>query len=248
MKITKCCLAIVSPMNWATLIIVLFAQINLGVDRAQAAILFDNGPTDETRTTWNVTNNTTTNDRYTAFDDFVLAEKTLITEIEYSIFLLESTEYVSTHVSFLDDEPSVGGPVAPAFEAVAGSIASNSLSTTVFAGTYHGFTHSLDGLSVLLDPGTYFLGLSIEMANSPIVTGGVAIASGPGSAMTIGPGLYHVIENADPQNPFLVFPRDGDHMSVRLFGEVIPEPASAALLALAAVLLGTRDWRVCAEL
>ena len=161
-------------------------------------LVFDNGGPDPDRTTWNMHN-----PDWTVYDDFVLSSATTITRITFNDWEFTDSPYTNTSWSILD---GLGGNVLASGTQVAGRTL-NGLSHNGNPST--GYLSELDGLSINLSAGTYFLGLTSLTSGSRI-----AIASGSGSGQTIGPGLT--------QNTTL---RTGDHMSFQIYN--IPEPGSA---------------------
>jgi hypothetical protein len=177
--------------------------------QVQAQIVFDNGPTDDTRTAWTAWS--ASGPVWTIYDDFVLTQDTTITAIQYDIFRDPTLSgYINTTVSILDGFEE-GDPVIPQFDDVA---------TETGNGTFNireGYTHDITGLSITLPAGTYVLGVSINLSGDPGEH--ASIGSGPGSVDTIGDGLV--------QNNYQRY----DHMSFRLYGtaDTTPPEVSCAV-------------------
>lgn len=175
-------------------------------DRRLLAVIFDNGPTDAARPTWNATH-----PGYTTFDDFDLTEATTLQAIEYDAFQGHRSDYVQTRLSIFDAVD--GTRVAPDFTGTA-ALARNGLRTSNSVAPV-GFTHHLEGLSVSLDPGRYFVGISLENVPDTVAS----IGSGPGSEDTIGPGLYQRL----PHQSWVL--RAADHMAFQLIAPDAPPVA-----------------------
>ena len=177
-------------------------------------ILFDNGGVDTSNPTWNMTAPT-----YTVWDDFVLASDSTLTEIVYNSWHT-ATNYVSTNWEIRTALPGSGSSLASG--ATAGTFATNGLSSGNRTRPT-GFIHTLAGLSVALDAGTYYLGLS----SVPTFSQQASIASGNGTGSSL--SVF-----ADGSN---VGVGTGDHMSFKVNGNVAhaAEPSTVALFGLAAV-------------
>lgn len=151
-----------------------------------ATVIFDNGPVDQTRSTWSDAH------PITIYDDFVLSLPTEITGLTYSIFMQNIADYITTFVSIFDGIDITSNPVISEFTAM-GVLTSNGLTTTSLF-VPNGFDVGIDGLSLLLGAGTYYLGISTETA----VGFASSIGSGPGSIQTIGPGLFQAFGPSAP--------------------------------------------------
>ena len=68
-----------------------------GQVQASISIIFDNGPVDPTRTTWN-----DTDPSFTIYDDFILTASTTITELRWSVFMKLPGDYSQTFISIYD--------------------------------------------------------------------------------------------------------------------------------------------------
>jgi hypothetical protein len=200
------------------------AGVFLGPATADAStVVFDNGPIDPGRTTWNVS------EGFRILDDFVLTADTVITKIEYSVFSFQTPPATTTTLvisSDLTSSPIISVTMSPT--SVANGLMSNN-SVVPF-----GYTHTLDGLNISLSPGTYFLGIALA---DPLFT----IASGPGSSSFGGSnGLF--------QSSFGVYAnrlREGDHMAFTIYGDVnsVPVPAALPLFAAGLGALGLITFR-----
>ena len=73
-----------------------------------AATIFDNGPVDPTRGTWNMTD-----PQWTIYDDFVLNSPTEITGINHSIFKQTEDPYVQNFVSIWDGIGTTANQIIP---------------------------------------------------------------------------------------------------------------------------------------
>ena len=175
---------------------------------SQAALIFDNGPADGLKPTWNIDSPT-----WTAFDDFTLGSNTVVTGFDYNAWEFSDSPYISTIWQITAGSANSGGAVLASGTTVA-TRTPNGLVTP--SNPSNGFLHTIGGLALNLAPGTYTLGISNDSAGTRL-----AIASGPGTGQTLGSGLY--------QNSTL---RTGDHMSFRIYGNTntIPEPTSVALM------------------
>lgn len=183
-----------------------------------ATVIFDNGPVDPTRTTWNHTFSGAT-----IYDDFVLDSLTTITGLNYSIFVTDSSNYVQTHVSIYDGIDVGASAIIPVFTAI-GTLTSNGL-TTGNPIVPFGFDVAIDSLSMTLAAGTYFLGFSTEGTSGSFLS----IGSGPGSAQTIGPGGFVAFGTSPAAGGGAL---DNDHIAFQIISgsEPIPEPTTIALL------------------
>jgi len=190
-----------------------------------AAIIFDNGPVDPTRVTWN-----DTSPSFTIYDDFLLTSPTDITGLNLSIFIESASAYQQTYISIVDGVTETSNTIISPFSAI-GALSSNGL-TTGNPNVPFGFDVAIDGLSLLLDPGTYFLGIRTET-----VSGLASIGSGPGSVQTIGTGLFQGFGVSLANGGSL---RPGDHMAFQIIANLddgpgpgstpIPEPGTMLLL------------------
>jgi hypothetical protein len=184
-----------------------------------ATVLFDNGTVNTADTTWN---DTGSQGGWTIYDDFVLTSSSTITDLTYHIFTTSPSTYSNTKVFLFNGGAAVlGSAVIPAFT-VTGSQTSNGLHSTNSV-VPDGYDITLSGLSILLDPGTYTLGLSTYLTGSSVTS----IGSGSGSAQTIGSGLYQGVGAGYTLH-------NNDHMAFTLIGTTgtVPEPTSIALLGL----------------
>jgi len=180
--------------------LILFATLCMASSPSIGAQIFDNGPVNANRTTWNATG-----PFWNLRDDYSLTSTTTITSIEYNIFQNDSSKYSHTLVTIFDGAGGVPGAIVVAtFSAIASPIISNGLTTTN-SNVTNGFTHTISGLSISLPAGNYFLNVSIFSTSGQLTS----IGSGPGSLQTIGAGLL--------QNGYL---RTGDHMAFKVFGVV----------------------------
>ena len=180
---------------------------------SHAVLLFDNGTSiDPTNGTWNDTYSA-----YTIYDDFLLTENSTITDINYSIFTQNSSNYTQSFVTILD---SIGGSTIIASFAVTGSLSPNGL-VTINPFTPNGFDVVLSGLNIDLLAGTYALGLSTDMAGSSLASIGSG-DSGYGSSL---------VQNSDPF---------ADHMVFSIEGTVntVPEPSILVLMGIGLLGIG----------
>jgi len=202
-------------------------------NQSTAALIFDNGPTDPTNTAWNATEPV-----WTAVDDFAVTSHVQIHTIQYDLFRDSGDFYIKTIISILDGV--VGNEIVAPFEVVA-TETSNGLSHSNPA-VADGFTHTVDGLSIDLAPGTYFLTLSIDILGGPStpLSNLAGIGSGPGSPDTIGDGLWGVSSSGAASQVV------GDHMAFQLQGTQttpVPEPGSMALFGIGGVAIVLRRHR-----
>ncbi len=85
-----------------------------------------------------------------------------------------------------------------------------------------GETHTISGLSVELDAGTYFVGSGVNMASGSMSSG-----SGDGSGDTVGDGMWHYL--GAPFAPVSIH-REDDHLAFKLEGaSLVPLPSAAWL-------------------
>jgi hypothetical protein len=201
------------------LIPLVLASLTLLSLPASADILFDNGPIDPTRTTWN-----DTDPSFSIFDDFTLTSPAIISGLNYHVFTTSPSTIDHSVVSLYSGSVGASGPTGAAittFNAV-GAVALNGLHTSNPV-VPDGYDISLSSLAISLQPGTYTLVFSTAISALA-----ASIASGPGSGQTIGTGLYQ----AGSGGGF----RTGDHMAFTVIGTVVPEPSPIVLLG--APLLG----------
>jgi len=198
---------------------------------ASGALLFDNGSVDPSRTPWNDTDPV-----YTAYDGFVLTSNATISGIQHSIFIQGSAGYQQTYISIYDGISTTANPVVADFSAV-GVLTSNGL-TTGNSYVPNGFDVAINGLSINLGPGTYYLGIRTDMSGTLLAS----IGSGPGSPQTIGSGLF-LASGTSPAAGGAT--RTGDHMAFQLFASTIPEPGTLAIFGFGLAglaLLRRRRW------
>ena len=199
----------------------LLAGLCMTVD-ARAVVLFDNGSSSGPQT--NFANEAGGQE---LFEDFVLTDPSIITRIDWQQHDHNQATYNFTRVTIFDGLPFDAAPVFSA-DLVASSTPN---ATGTLFNEWDGFDYSIDGLSIALGAGTYWLGLNSDFTG---------IRSGwdntTGTAQTI-PG-FRLINGANPA-PGTVIDRN---LAFQIHSEV-PEPATALILGLGFGLAGLGGTR-----
>lgn len=177
---------------------------------SQATLIFDNGGFDSTLQT-NVRN---TVGSQLLFDDFTVADDFIITGFEWMQHDHSNMIYGGTRITLYDGLPELANLVFSS-DVVGGRVLN---STPVFFDNWIGYDYTIDGLSIALDAGNYFLGLNTITTNS--VFGDSSWDQTAGNANTI-PGR-RVVNSLNPE-PGLLLEQDS---VFKVTGSVsVPEPS-----------------------
>ena len=196
------------------LTLALVIGMGLAFSNAEASIiLFDNGAYSAAIQT-NVRNTVSSQ---TLYDDFVLMNESVITGFEWMQHDHLNMVYGSTEISIFEGLPMTANLIFKA-----DIVANRALNATGALFTnWIGFDYFVDGLSINLSAGTYFLGLNTNKTNT--VFGDSSWDQTAGNAFTI-PGRY-VINSLNPE-PGMFLAQDS---VFNVVGNPVPEPATILL-------------------
>lgn len=121
------------------------------VSHADPIVFSNGGPIDPSNPYWSAAS-----PDFTIFDEFVLTTRTMVTGLSYSIFT-EQGAYIDTQISVRNGTGPTSTVQVPLFTAV-GVAVENGLTNPPHA-VSTGYDIGITGLAIILNPGTYYLGL-----------------------------------------------------------------------------------------
>ncbi len=112
-------------------------------------ILYDNGSSGSGQ------DNTRSNASQRLYDNFLLGDKVIVTDIYWQQFDRISQSYGGTSISIFSGTPEAG----PIFSGSFTANRSINGEGTIF-NNWQGYDYSVSGLNIMLDPGTYWIGIN----------------------------------------------------------------------------------------